>query len=95
MRNGRLLIAFLTTLLIVVVLFGLAAAYDYYRYPNYHSIKLGMTKKEVDLIVCCSGCDDYPDNTGGCTSYYFAGEGAIIVVFNAKHMAVLKKIGSK
>lgn len=84
---------FLVSVLVVLVGLGLVAIHDYYSYPNYHQVKLGMTLDEVNRIVTGSGHDSYSNELGGWTNYYFTPEqGTLVVVYDANRRVVEKKI---
>jgi len=83
----------LVSLLTVLVVVGLIAVDDYYRYPNYHHVRLGMTLDEVDRLVTGSGSDSYPNELGGWTNYYFTPEpGTLVVIYDAYRRVVKKMI---
>jgi len=83
----------LVSLLTVLVVVGLIAVDDYYRYPNYHHVRLGMTLDEVDRLVTGSGSDSYPNELGGWTNYYFTPEpGTLVVIYDANRRVVKKMI---
>ncbi len=93
MHNRNNVIYLLVSLLVVLVVVGLFAVADYYRYPNYHKVSLGMTLDEVEKIVTGSGSDSYPNELGGWTNYYFTPEpGTLVVVYDANRRVVKKMI---
>lgn len=93
MFNRPFFVYILSISLAVLVVLGFVTVYDYYSYPNYHKVRLGMTLDEVDRIVTGSGSDSYPNELGGCTNYYFTPEpGTLVVVYDANRRVLEKKI---
>lgn len=96
MGKRAILIRVLSACLILGGLAGLVALYDLQAFPRYHSVKLGMSQKEVDGMFGQLP-DSYPNTRSGWTSYYQAKEGYlwprevyIVVSFDSTNIAVRK-----